>query len=80
MLSVMPISSPPTNFVKGVTVSWAGTTNIYYNLQRSTNLSAQPAFSTIQPNIIGNNGTMSYKDTSATNSTPYFYRVNVVGP
>jgi hypothetical protein len=78
ILSLMPAA--PTNFIKGLTVSWQGTTNIYYNLQRSTNLSAQPAFSTIQPNIIGNNGITSFTDKSATNSNPYFYRVDVVGP
>ncbi len=78
ILSLMPTA--PTNIIKGITVSWPGTTNIYYNLQCSTNLSAQPAFLTIQPNIIGHNGTMSFTDTSATNSNPYFYRIDVVGP
>jgi hypothetical protein len=66
-----------TNSTSGITVTWQSVSGISYTLYRSTNLSAQPAFSTIQTNIIGLINTTTYQDTSATNSLPYFYRVGV---
>lgn len=69
------LSSVATNNASGITVTWQSVTNILYNLQRSTNLTT--SFLTIQSNIVGQAGTTSYRDASATNNTPYFYRVGV---
>ncbi len=78
VLAMLPPAS--TNNLAGITVRWKSVNGIQYLLQRSTNLTVQPVFPTIQENIPGEGGTNSYQDSSATNNTPYFYRVGVVAP
>jgi hypothetical protein len=72
---LMMLSPTVTNSVAGVTVSWESASGIDYNLLRAAGLTS--AFTTVQSNIVGQAGTTSYTDSTATNGGPYFYRVEV---
>ena len=67
----------PTGDVSGVTVSWQSVSSMTYFLERATNLTAQPPFSKLVTNIVGQAGTTTFTDTNAVGPGPFFYRVGV---
>jgi hypothetical protein len=67
----------PTNDISSTTITWQSVSGMNYFIQRSSNLVAQPSFSTIQTNIVGQAGMTSYLDTTTVGPGPFFYRVGV---
>ncbi len=70
-------SAIPASDFSSATITWQSVSGINYFVQRRGDLGAQPPFSTIQSNILGQAGTTSYLDTNAVGPGPYFYRVGV---
>jgi len=66
-----------TNSPFGIIINWQSVNRVNYFVQRSSDLSVQPAFSTIQSNIVGQPGMTIYADNNAIGQGPYFYRVGV---
>jgi hypothetical protein len=75
LLQMVPAAA--TSMTSGAIVKWQSVLGVNYFVQRGNDLSAKPVFTTIQSNIPGAISTTSYKDTTATNGTIYFYRVGV---
>jgi hypothetical protein len=63
----------------GFTITWPSNPTRAYYILRSTNLGAQPMFTIIQSNLLGEwqSETTSYTDTNILGPGPYFYRVQL---
>jgi hypothetical protein len=75
-LSVLMMLAP-SNSVSGIAVSWQSVSGITYFLQHGTNLGVQPAFASVQSNLVGQAGVTAFTDTNAIGQGPFFYRVGV---
>jgi hypothetical protein len=71
------LSAALTNNPTRMVVTWQSVGGKTCFLERSTNLLAQPPFSSLQRNIVGQVGSSSFTDTTATHNSPCFYRVRV---
>jgi hypothetical protein len=67
----------PSNSLSGLTITWQSVPGKAYYLERSSNLSAQPAFSLIESNIFGQGYTTSFIDSSGPLLGPVIYRVGI---
>jgi hypothetical protein len=74
--SVLALQTPRVT-TTNATITWKSVSGVNYFIQRGSDLGAQPPFSPIQSNIVGQISTTSYTDTNAVGSGPFFYRVGV---
>lgn len=75
-LSVLLMVSA-TNSPTGAAVTWQSVNTRSYFIQRASDLSAQPAFTTVVTNVAGLSGTTTFTDTNTIGTGPFFYRVGV---
>ena len=73
VLRLLPPSFDGTNRV----VTWASVPEVWYSLERSTNLSANPPFTLLSTSLRGQTNTTSFTDTNAALPPQLFYRVGV---
>ena len=67
----------PTRSTSGMLVPWRSVSGLTYVLQRSSDLNAQPVFSILRSNILGQADLTTYLDTNAAGAGPFFYRVGI---
>jgi hypothetical protein len=72
-----PQLEKPVYLPAKATLTWSSVTNRAYFVERSTNLSATPAFSLLQSNIAGLAGTTSFTDRNPPAGGATFYRLGV---
>ena len=74
--SFLRMASAVPNGVSGTTITWHSVNGVIYFIQRGMDLGASPVFTTLQTGIVGQSGTTSYTDTTASGNA-CFYRVGV---
>jgi hypothetical protein len=67
----------PADAAPSLAVRWQSVSGKKYLIERSTDFEAQPPFSILSGNIVGQPGTTIYLDTTAVGSGPFFYRVAI---
>jgi hypothetical protein len=73
-LSVLRMLNPQPG-TNGTLVTWKSVAGHSYQLERATNASA--SFSVVHNDIVGEAGTTSFMDTTATNGVSFLYRISV---
>ncbi|NCC52603.1 MAG: hypothetical protein EOM20_15485, partial [Spartobacteria bacterium] len=62
----------------GILVRWSSSPSLLYQVDRSTELTANPAFVHVMTNVAGQAGSTTVTDSTATVRGPYAYRVRTV--
>jgi hypothetical protein len=66
-----------SNSAPGLTVTWQSAIGVNYQVHRTDDLRSPLPHRVLQNNLVGQPGTTSFTDATATNGGPYFYRVGV---
>jgi hypothetical protein len=69
--------APPVMGGTNVILAWQSVAGVSYFLERSINLAAPSAFTSVATNITDQVGSTTYIDTNAIGNGPLFYRVGV---
>jgi hypothetical protein len=75
--SYLRINSLTLDGTNGVQVVWGSASNKLYSIERATALGGSGTFSPIVEHVLSTPPENAYWDSTATNSTAFFYRIKV---